>query len=156
MSLKTAETSSQTTVRVVTFPVGSLTLAVPIQSVYRVLSEITIHGSGERGVGVAHLEDYELTVFDLEYHLFINHIKNSVNNVTKNHVIVVQSQQEVVGLQVKAAPTLRNLPRDRVRVLPPSYRKADTLNFCSHVAILEETEATLTIFLLDVERLFPQ
>ena len=69
MSLKTAETSSQTTVRVVTFPVGTLILAVPIQSVYRVLSQITIHGSGEKGIGVAHLEDCELTVFDLEYYL---------------------------------------------------------------------------------------
>ncbi|AFZ44965.1 CheW domain protein [Halothece sp. PCC 7418] len=156
MSLKTAETSSQTTVRVVTFSVGTLILAVPIQSVYRVLSQITIHGSGEKGVGVAHLEDCELTVFDLEYYLFIDNIKNSVNHVTKNHVIVVQTQQEVVGLQVKDAPTLRNLPRDRVRVLPASYRQADTLSFCSHVAVLEETEATLTIFLLDVERLFPQ
>jgi len=154
MSLKTAEISSQTMVRVVTFPVGTLTLAVPIQSVYRVLSEITIHGSGERGVGVAHLEDCELTVFDLEYHLFIENIKNSVNHVTKNHVIVVQSQQEVVGLQVKEAPSLKNIPRDRVRVLPPSYRQADTLSFCSHVAVLEAAKMQLTIFLLDVERLF--
>lgn len=156
MSLQTAETSSQITVRVVTFPIGTLTLAIPIESVYRVLSQITIHGSGERGVGVAHLEDFELTVFDLEYHLFIENIKNSVNRVNKNHVIVVQSQQEIVGLQVKEAPSLKNIPRDQVRVLPDSYRKADTLHFCSHVAILEEIEAKTTIFLLDVERLLPQ
>jgi purine-binding chemotaxis protein CheW len=49
-----------------------------------------------------------------------------------------------------------NLPRDRVRVLPSSYRKADTLGFCSHVAVVEEGEETKTVFLLDVNRLIPR
>lgn len=156
MSAKTVEASAQTTVRVITFPIQNLTLAVPIQSVYRILSQVTIHGSGEKGVGIAHLEDYELTVFDLEYHLFPQSTENLTKTVTKNHVIVVQTQKEIVGLNVKQAPTLKNIPRDRVRTLPTSYRKADTLSFCSHVAVIEETEATVTIFLLDVERLLPQ
>ncbi len=153
MSAKTVAASAQTTVRVITFPIKNLTLAVPIESVYRILSQVTIHGSGEKGVGIAHLEDYELTVFDLEYHLFPQSTENSTKTVTKNHVIVVQGQQEVVGLNVKQAPALKNIPRDRVRVLPASYRKADTLNFCSHVAVLEEAGAKITIFLLDVEHL---
>jgi len=152
--MKTVEMSSQETLRVVAFPVGKLTLSVPIQSVYRVISKIPVYGSGERGVGIAHLEDYELTVFDLEYQLFTQ--KNEETIQTPSHIIVVQSQSEVLGLSVKQAPTLMNLQRDRVRVLPESYRQADTLSVCSHVAILAEKEETMTIFLLDVEQLLSQ
>ncbi len=153
--MKTVETTTNT-LRVVTFPVGELTLAVPIQAVYRVLSQIPIAGSGERGVGVAHLEDYELTVFDLEYKLFTEPRQSGfVHAPIGSHLIVVQSQQEALGLLVKKAPTLMNLPRDRVRVLPASYRKTDTLGFCSHVAVLQEEKETITVFLLDVEQLMP-
>lgn len=150
------DTNTKTTIRVVAFPVGKLTLSVPIQSVYRVLSQIPVYGSGERGVGIAHLEDYELTVFDLEYQLFTKQEESSIEAPQGSHIIVVQSDTEVLGLLVKQAPTLMNLERDRVRVLPASYRQADTLGFCSHVAVLEQEEETITIFLLDVERLLPQ
>jgi len=154
--MKTAETTTGT-LRVVTFLVGDLTLAVPIHSVYRVLSQISIAGSGERGVGVAHLEDYELTVFDLEYKLFTEPRQQGIIHApTGSHLIVVQSQAEVLGLLVKQAPTLMNLARDRVRVLPASYRKTDTLGFCSHVAVLQEEKEMTTVFLLDVEQLMPQ
>jgi purine-binding chemotaxis protein CheW len=153
--MKTVETTTNT-LRVVTFPVGELTLAVPIQAVYRVLSQIPIAGSGERGVGVAHLEDYELTVFDLEYKLFTKPRETGIVHAPMgSHVIVVQSQGEALGLLVKQAPTLMNLARDRVRVLPASYRKTDTLGFCSHVAVLQEEKETITVFLLDVEQLMP-
>jgi purine-binding chemotaxis protein CheW len=154
--MKTTETSASTTLRVVTFPVGKLTLSVPIQSVYRVLSQVPVYGSGERGVGIAHLEDYELTVFDLEYQLFTQKNQEPIAAPTGSHIVVVQSETEVLGLLVKQAPTLMNLPRDRVRVLPSSYRKADTLGFCSHVAVVEEGEETKTVFLLDVNRLIPR
>lgn len=150
------QTTATKTLRVLTFPTGNLTLSVSIESVYRVLSKVPVYGSGERGVGVAHLEDYELTVFDLEYQLFTQKTETSIESSPKSHIIVVQSQSEVVGLLVKQAPTLMNLPLDRVRLLPASYRKADTLSFCSHVAVLEEKEGTVTVFLLDVERLLPQ
>lgn len=153
--MKTTETSLNTTLRVVTFPVGKLTLSVPILSVYRVLSNVEVYGSGERGVGVAHLEDYELTVFDLEYQLFTPKNQDSVQAPTGNHIIVVQSKKEVLGLAVKQAPTLMNIPRDRVRTLPTSYRQTDSLSFCSQVAVLEKDEATITVFLLDVEQLLP-
>ncbi|QDZ40075.1 chemotaxis protein CheW [Euhalothece natronophila Z-M001] len=153
--MQTVEQSSTTTFRVVTFPVGKLTLAVPIESVYRVLSEIPVEGSGERGVGVAHLEDYELTVFDLEYQLFTQKPSEPISAPAGSYLVVVQSQSEVLGLLVKQAPTLMNLSRDRVRVLPQSYRQADTLTVCSHVAVLEaENQSSNTVFLLDVEQLF--
>ena len=155
--MTTAEQSLTTTLRVVTFPVGKLTLAVPIESVYRVLSNIPVEGSGERGVGVAHLEDYELTVFDLEYQLFAQKPSEPISAPAGSYIVVVQSQTEVLGLLVKQAPTLMNLPRDRVRVLPPSYRQADTLTVCSHVAILDpeaENQPAKTVFFLDVECLF--
>ncbi len=156
MNTKTVDTSSTTSLRVVAFPVGQLTLSVPIESVYRVLSQVPVYGSGERGVGVAHLEDYELTVFDLEYKIFTHKNEESIQG---SHIVVVQSHQEVLGLLVKQTPSLMTLPRDRVRVLPASYRKADSLSFCSHVAVVEQQEQeqeSITVFLLDVDRLIPR
>lgn len=154
--MTTAEQSLTKTFRVVAFSVEKLTLAVPIESVYRVLSEIPVEGSGERGVGIAHLEDYELTVFDLEYQLFPHKPSEAISAPAGSYIVVVQSKAEVLGLLVKQRPTLMNLPRDRVRVLPSSYRKADTLGFCSHVAVVEEGEKKTTVFLLDVNRLIPK
>lgn len=154
--MKNEPLTSTATLRVVSFPVGNLILSVAIDSVYRVLSQIPVYGSGERGVGIAHLEDYELTVFDLEYYLFTRKQEEPQPASTGNHIIVVQSATEVIGLLVKEAPTLRNLPRDRVRALPSSYRQTDTLSFCSHVAVLEQEQPTITVFLLDVEQLFPK
>ncbi len=153
--METIESSSQIIWQVVAFPVGTLILSVPIQSVYRVLSKIPVNGSGERGVGIAHLENDELTVFDLEYQLFPQQMQQNLA-IKGSHIIVVQSETEVLGLLVKQTPTLMNLERDRVRILPDSYRQADTLSFCSHVAILDGKEARTTVFLLDVEQLLQE
>jgi len=156
MNTQTVNPSSTTSLRVVAFPVGQLTLSVPIQSVYRVLSHVPLYGSDERGVGIAHLEDYELTVFDLEYKIFTHKQQEPIQAPEGSHIVVVQSHQEVLGLLVKQPPTLMTLPRDQIRVLPSSYRKADSLSFCSHVAVVEQQEESVTIFLLDVDRLIPR
>jgi purine-binding chemotaxis protein CheW len=48
------------------------------------------------------------------------------------------------------------VPLSRFRVLPEAYRRADTLEVASHVAVIPQHETPLTVFLLDVELLLPR
>ena len=41
------------------------------------------------------------------------------------------------------------------RVLPDAYRRADTLEVASHVAVIPQGGVPLTVFLLDVQLLLP-
>jgi purine-binding chemotaxis protein CheW len=42
-----------------------------------------------------------------------------------------------------------------IRVLPESYRRSDTLEVASHVVVIGQEAAPLTLFLLDVDLLLP-
>ncbi|NES01156.1 MAG: chemotaxis protein CheW, partial [Symploca sp. SIO1B1] len=46
-------------------------------------------------------------------------------------------------------------PLSQIRILPESYRRADTLDIASHVAVINQAGVALTVFLLDVELLLP-
>jgi purine-binding chemotaxis protein CheW len=60
---------------------------------------------------------------------------------------------ELYGIPVADSPLLIEVPLSRIRVLPESYRRANTLDLASHVAVIPQEGAPLTVFLLDVDRL---
>jgi purine-binding chemotaxis protein CheW len=47
------------------------------------------------------------------------------------------------------------IPLSAIRLLPESYRRADTLEVASHVAVIPQDKESITIFLLDVDLLMP-
>jgi purine-binding chemotaxis protein CheW len=47
------------------------------------------------------------------------------------------------------------VPLSTIRVLPESYRRADTLEVASHVAVIPQEAGSLSVFLLDVDQLLP-
>jgi len=141
-----------TTVKVVIFEIGSINMALHITNVYKVLNQTSIYGKGLNGVGIAHVGDREVTVVDLHRRLFQSSI---INDASKNGylMIVKNSQSELYGIPVPAVPTLMEVPISNIRVLPESYRHADTFGFATHVAVISDLEPPMTIFLLDIEHL---
>jgi purine-binding chemotaxis protein CheW len=60
---------------------------------------------------------------------------------------------EPLGILVAQTPTLIDVPATQIRIIPDTYRRADTLEIASHVVVISQEHETQTIFILDLERL---
>lgn len=141
-------------IKLIVFNIGRLNLALRIESVYKVVNHTSTYGSGMGAVGVTHLGEGEITVVDLHQRFF----KASQMNESSlsGYLIVVQNTTgELYGIPVTETPALMEVPREMIRVLPESYRRSDTLDVASHVAVIPQEGTPLTIFVLDVDRLLP-
>jgi purine-binding chemotaxis protein CheW len=145
---------TQKSLKLIVFKMGSLHLALPIESVHKILNFSPIHGSGINQVGITHIGDREVTVVDL-YQRFFKSSQTS-ENFTGNYLVIVQNTtSELYGIPVGDTPVLMEVPLSQIRRLPESYRSADTLDVASHVAVIPQKVGSLTIFLLDVDLLLP-
>ncbi|MFP5271283.1 chemotaxis protein CheW [Coleofasciculus sp.] len=136
------------------FTLGKLYLALPIESVYKILNRAPVHGSGMNQVGVTHSGEEDITVIDLYQRFF----KESLPEAAKGggYLVTMQNQiGEIYGIPVAEAPILIDVPLSAIRLLPESYRRSDTVNIARHVAVIPQDSGTKTIFLLDVELLLP-
>jgi purine-binding chemotaxis protein CheW len=149
---KQANREAVTTVKVVVFKMGDVSLALHVHSVAKVTPQTTVYGSGLHGVGLAHLGDREVTVVDLYERLFQS---SSFNNaLNSRYLMIVKNRHgEFFGIPVSEVPSLMEIPLSCIRVLPESYRNADIFGFATHVAVIPATEPPMTIFMLDVEQL---
>ncbi|HEY9669738.1 MAG TPA: chemotaxis protein CheW [Coleofasciculaceae cyanobacterium] len=145
---------STSLLKLVVFTIGNLNLALRIELVYKVVNHTSTYGSGLGAVGITHLNEGEITVLDLHQRLLkTNPVSESKSN---GYLVVVQNKiGELYGIPVAETPALIEVPLSMIRVLPESYRRADTLDVATHVAVIPQDETPLTVFLLDVDRLLP-
>lgn len=140
------------TLKLLVFRVNKLNLALSIDVVQKVIQHTSVHGSGLSFVGVAHLGEREITVLDLHKLLF--HESQVIQSGTKGYLILARnSSGETFGILVGETPTLVDVPLNQIRELPESYRRADTLKIASHVTVLKNKQESLTVFILDVDKL---
>jgi len=140
--------------KLIVFSMGNLNLALPIESVYKVVNHTPVYSSGVLPVGVTHLGEGEITVVDLYQRFFHDRINNDYSQ--SSYLVIVQNTTgELYGIPVTETPVLMEVPSSLIRVLPESYRRADTLDVASHVAMIPQEVVTLTVFLLDVNLLLP-
>jgi purine-binding chemotaxis protein CheW len=131
---------------------GDVNLALHINSIAKVLPQTKVYGSGLNGVGIAHLGDREVTVFDLYQRLFQS--SSSKDAFQGSYLMIIKNRQsELIGIPVTEVPTLMEIPLSCIRVLPESYRNADIFGFATHVAVIPAMEPPMTIFMLDIEQL---
>lgn len=146
---------TQKLIKLIVFTIGNLKFSLPIERVYKILNSTSIYGSGTNQVGIAHISDREITVIDLHRRFFK---ASSVNESESNGYLVIlqNTTGELYGIPVAEAPILMDVPLSTIRVLPESYRQADTLEIARHVAVIPQGEGALTVFLLDVDLLLPR
>lgn len=134
------------------FEIGKLTLALPVEQVQRVTRYDEVYGSGLSHVNLIHWQDSEITVIDLHRKLF--KVSEPASENSKKYIIISRNiTGEPLGILVSQTPTLIDVPLSQIRIVPNSYRYADTLEIASHVAIVPQTERKpLTIFILDLQR----
>lgn len=141
---------SNSSVKLLVFEIGKLTLALPILQVQKVVKYDEVHGSGLSYVNLAHLTEGEIAVVDLHQKLF--KVSLSTVEAGKYLMITKEVRGEPLGIAVAKPPSAIDLPLEQIRLLPNSYRRADTLEIASHVARSQDEQPT-TIFILDVEKL---
>lgn len=136
----------------ITVQIKQLTVALPIDCVDKVIKQTTVMGSGLNPMGVTHYEGNPITVVDLHYHLFQ---QRQDAHDTQNYLIIAKTRNgQKLALPIQGAPNLAEFPSQALRVLPPSYRRADTLGIASHVVRTpSSTGEEATVFILDTDYL---
>lgn len=147
--------SSETTTKFLTLCIETLTLIVPLRSVYRILSNTDVHNTGQVGYGIAHLDELEISVVNLHHHLFKQEMAQPGDGSDRSfasYLVTIQNQTgELFGISVDLAPTLMDVPVSAIRKLPDTYRQVDTLGIASHVAVIEGSGNPATVFVLDID-----
>lgn len=146
------QTSVSQTQKFLVFSIGKLNLALSVPIVEKVLNYTTIHSSGTTASGIIHLENRSIMVIDLYKRLF--NVKQANISQAKQFLILAKNTaNESFGILISESPTLFDVSLAQVRVLPDSYRQNDTLNIASHVMMIPYKDDSLTVFLLDCDRL---
>jgi purine-binding chemotaxis protein CheW len=140
--------------RLVEFTVGKLHLALAIDAVEKVIKMTEVYGSGLNEMGVTTVDDREITVIDLHQRLFHQTQAQPVNTEQSYLILIKNSRGEEFAIVVNGTPSLLEIELTRIKLLPESYRKADTLAIASHVALLPpEGNHQETIFIIDPDTL---
>jgi len=136
------------------FPVGTLNCALSVDVVQKVYQNTKIYSSGLNELGLAHFGDFDVPVIDLHRRIFHTTVASGAG--VKSYVILtVNSAGERFGVLVPHSPSLIDIPLSSIRVLPDSYRRRDSLDIASHVALLSDQESQITVFILEADSLIP-
>jgi chemotaxis signal transduction protein len=142
---------SDTSIKLLVFEIGKLTLALPILQVQKVVKQIEVYGSGLSHVNLTHFPEQEIAIVDLHQKLFGVSLTQSD---TGYFIISKNIAGEPLGIVVSQAPTLIDVLLKQIRLLPDAYRRADTLAIASHVTVIpDQDNVTKTIFILDLTSL---
>ncbi|MBL1209253.1 chemotaxis protein CheW [Geminocystis sp. GBBB08] len=142
-------------IKLLVFPIGNLNAGLHIDTVQKIVNYSTIFSSGLNHYGLVTLGEKEIIVIDLHKKLF-NQSEILDRNDKKYLLLALNSSNETFGILIKNAPELYDIPLNTIRILPPSYRRADTLKIASHVTVIQsenEEEEEKTIFILDPDEL---
>ena len=148
-----ATLNDQKTLKLLVFKIERLTLALPILQVQKVVRHHPTHGSGLSYVNLAHLGDREVAIVDLHQKLFKVSLPQS--SQTEGYFIISKNTTgEPLGILVSESPVLIDVATTQIRLIPDSYRRADTLAIASHVVVIPQDDGTSqTIFILDLQQL---
>lgn len=145
--------SSTTTAKLIYFPMGELSLALPMANVKKVINRPLAYGSGLSAASVTMVDEMQLPLIDVHRLLFQQPLPIDPNR--PGYLIILRlNATELLGIPVQETPVLLDVPLTAVRVLPDSYRQSDTLSIASHLVRLDEATGDRTLFLVDTQRLW--
>jgi len=142
--------SKKSLIKLLVFKIGKLTLSLPILQVQKVIKHNPIHGSGLSHVNLTHLGNRDVAIVDLHHKLF--NVSLAEASQAQGYFIISKNiTGEPLGILVSEPPALIDVSPAQIRLIPESYRHADTLKIASHVTVIsQEDGSSQTIFLLDL------
>lgn len=145
------ETKDKTaTLRLLTFVVGNLHLAIRLDGVKKVTPMPQVYKSGaQKFLGLTQVDDQEVIVLDLCQKLLGQSTPKS-----SGFLAVVQTQDTRYGFTALDLPIMREVPEADFCPIPKDYRDNDALGISEQMAtiVLENGEET-SLFLLDPQHL---
>ena len=144
--------SDNSSVKLLVFKIGKLTLALPISQVQKVIKYQDVDGSGLSHANQIYFGRQPITVVDLHQQFGVSRHPTSL---AKGYFTVGKTTTgKLLGIAVSSSPSIVDVPSDRIRAIPEAYRRANSLRVASHVAIIVQSETPLTILILDLEQLY--
>jgi chemotaxis signal transduction protein len=130
----------------------TLNLALPMTGVQKVTHLPTVFRSGETLMGVGYMDDREIIVIDLHYHIY-----GQVYPQEQGYLVKLQRPDgNTYGILVATLPVMVDIPLSRLRTLPADYRNREALGIASHVAAIAPNQRETTVFLMDFAKIIAQ
>lgn len=141
--------------KVIVFQIAGYRLAVPMDSVLRVVNtppemQDSLPKDQSSLLELIHLGHHAIAVINLYPHLSLKQVNSMPQQ--GQFLVVTKAGEELCAIRVDVPPDLLELDVATIRELPTPYRQGHPLSIASRVAVLPQGKATLAIFLLDMER----
>ena len=123
------------TLELIVFEIDEVSFGIPIHKLDRIISNIHLD------------EDYmliqQVEILDLHDRLTGVAIANA-----SAIAIFTNDLGQLLGIPIATIPTLIDVPLDRIRTLPSEFRTNNPIGIASHVALIDDSDTTTTIFIL--------
>jgi hypothetical protein len=123
------------TLELIVFGIEEVSFGIPIHKLDRIISNVHLD------------EDYtpiqQVEILDLHDRLTGVPIANPTAIA-----IFTSDTGQLLGIPIATIPTLIDVPLDRIRTLPSEFRANNAIGIASHVAMISDSIATSTIFIL--------
>ena len=131
------ETTAKTdiTLELIVFGIDEVSFGIPIHKLDRIISNVHLD---EDCTLIQHVE-----ILDLHDRLTGVAIANPTAIA-----IFANDNGQLLGIPIATVPTLIDVPLDRIRTLPSEFRTNNAIGIASHVALIDDSIATTTIFIL--------
>ena len=147
-SLSGSPISSQESVRVITFTIANQMLALPMNTIVKVVSCPPQMVSSTNSIELFHFGQRAITVLNLH-----KHFAQSLEVASGKFLVVTHlKQKELYAFLVDTPPDLIDLPVSTIRQIPESYRHGHALSIASCVAVLSHEEGSASIFIIEIEQ----
>jgi chemotaxis signal transduction protein len=130
----------------------TLNLALPMTGVQKVTHLPTVFRSGDTLMGVGYVDDREIIVIDLHYHLYGQPYPHQQGYLVK----LQRPDGNIYGILVAMLPVMVDMPLSSLRTLPADYRNREALGIASHVAAIAFNQQETTVFLMDFAKIIAQ
>jgi|GEM_PF-1512218 len=134
----------------ITFKVSTYLLALPIDSVFRVITCPSDLGQTLQEAKLAQMGDR--TVMLLNLRAFLDPLLGHVHSGEHRHFLIITQglEGELYGILVDAPPNLLNIPETSIQPVPQSFHQIGFPAWVSQIAILKQKNESTTILMLDI------
>lgn len=140
----------------ITFKVYTYILALPIDSVFKVVTCPVQLSQTLRNAKLAQMGQRTVMLVNLHSHLIPNyHNAQQENDSLGRFLIIAQgSAGELYGIQVDAPPNILSIAETSIQAVPQSFHNIGLPTWVSRIAILNQKAEPTTILMLDINQTF--
>ncbi len=147
-SIKTLQ-KRHSTLRVMSFKVGHLHLALSLEGVQKVIPKPTVLKGNQPFLGLTQIDDQEIIVLDL-----YQRILGTAAPENTGFLVIFQAKLNTYGLTTASLPAMQEIPLETIRPVPTDYRDRDALGIAAQMAEIPQGDAqSITLLLLDPDAL---